>query len=179
MLKIDIMYLCFCYYDSVTLKKAQKILLITGLVLLVNQPPWYFGVQAFVNKTQTRTTATVIRIESEDARCTGDRPGRPDPTCDRSPREYPVYEYYDKTGKRYEQDDRYFGEYKQNNPIRGLFWKEVDETVTAYYTTGKPEEVLFMASPLAYTAWLIPLYLAIPTIITGSIIATINRYKHV
>ncbi|HET7640451.1 MAG TPA: hypothetical protein VFK47_17125, partial [Ktedonobacteraceae bacterium] len=83
-----------------TVLKAQKIILIIGTGLLVIQLPWFFVIQSIVNKTQIKTTATVIRIESKDAGCTGDGPGRPDPTCDHSPREYPVYEYYDKTGKR-------------------------------------------------------------------------------
>lgn len=160
-----------------TLKRTQKILLIIGVALLAIQLPWYYAVQAYTNKTQTKTTATVIRIVSEDSGCTGDRPGRLDPTCDHSPREYPVYEYYDDSGQRYEQDDRFFGEYKQNNPIRGLFWKEIGDSVTAYYTTDKPEEVIFMAGPLAYTAWIIPLYLAIPTFIAGGVITIVNKYK--
>ncbi len=158
--------------------KAQKILLTVSTVILFVQLPWFFVVQAIVNRTQTKTSATVIRIESKDAGCTGDRIGRPDPTCDHSLRQYPVYEYYDVTGKRYEQDDRFFGEYKQNNPIRSLFWKNVGDKVTAYYTKDKPQEVLFMTGPLAYTAWLIPLYLAIPTFIAYVVIMAINKYKN-
>jgi len=157
--------------------KAQKILLIIGVGLLLIQLPWFLVVQAIVNKTQTKTTATVTRIESEDAGCNGDRPGRPDPTCDHSPREYAVYEYHDNTGKKYEQDDRFFGEYKRNNPLRGLFWKDVGDKVTAYYTKDKPQEVLFMAGPLAYTAWLIPLYIAIPTFIALGVISIIQKSK--
>jgi hypothetical protein len=160
-----------------TLQKSQKILLVTGLVLLAVQLPWYFVVQAFVNKTQVQTTATVIRIESAGAGCSGDRVGRPDPTCDHSQKEYPVYEYFDKAGNKYEQDDKFFGEYKKNNPLRGLFWKDVGERVKAYYTEDKPKEVLFMAGPLAYAAWLLPLYIAAPTLITAGIITLILRNK--
>jgi hypothetical protein len=160
-----------------TLSKAQKIILVIGIGLLIIQVPWFLVVQSIINKSQVKTIATVIRIESKDAGCTGDRLGRPDPTCDHSPREYPVYDYYDNTGKRYEQDDKYFGEYKRNNPLRGLFWKDVGDKVTAYYTKDKPQEVLFMAGPLAYTAWLIPLYVAILTFITLGILTTIQRLK--
>ena len=95
------------------LRKIQKILLIAGVALVVVQVPWYFAVQAYVNKTQNRTTATVVKIVSMDAGCTGDWIGRPDPTCDHSPREYPVYEYYDDRGQKHQQDDRFLGEYKQ------------------------------------------------------------------
>lgn len=108
----------------------------------------------------TKTTATVIRIGGIDASCTGDRSGRRDFTCDHSQRLYPVYEYFDSHGQRYVQDDRYFGEYKQGNPLGKLFLKQVGDKVTAYYTHDKPQEVLFMASLYAYAAWLIPVYFA-------------------
>lgn len=159
------------------LPKTQKILLIIGVGLLLIQLPWFFAIQSIVNTSQVKTVGTVIRIESKDAECTGDRPGRPDPTCDHSPREHPVYEYYDSSGKRYEQDDRFFGEYKRNNPLRGLFWKDVGDKVTAYYPKDKPQEVLFMAGPLAYTAWLIPFYIAIPVFAAFGAILVINKLK--
>lgn len=160
-----------------TLPKSQKILLIISIGLLLIQLPWFFVIQSIVNKSQVKTIATVIRIESNDAGCTGDRPSRPDPTCDHSPREYPVYEYYDNSGKRYEQDDRFFGEYKRNNPMRELFWKDVGDKVNAYYTKDKPQEVLFMAGPLAYTAWLIPFYIAIPVFTAFGVVFVINKLK--
>jgi hypothetical protein len=160
-----------------SLPKARKILLVIGVGLLLVQIPWFLVIQAIVNKTQVKTVATVIRIESKDAGCTGDRPDRPDSTCDHSPREYPVYEYTDASGKRYEQDDRFFGEYKQNNPIRGLFWKDVGDKVTAYYTKDKPQKVLFMAGPLAYTAWLIPLYVSIPILIAMITLVIIQKLR--
>lgn len=156
---------------------SRKILLIIGIGLLIIQLPWYFVIQSIVSKTQTKTTATVIRIESIDAGCTGDRPSKPDPTCDHSPREYPVYEYFATSGKRYEQDDRFFGEYKQNNPLRVLFWKDIGDKVTANYTKDKPQDVLFMAGPLAYTAWLIPLYFAVPVLIAFGVLIVIQRLK--
>jgi len=130
-----------------------------------------------VNKTQTKTTATVIRIASRDARCTGDRPDRADPTCDHSPREYPVYEYYDSSGKRYEQDDRFLGEYKQNNPLRSLFWKGVGDKTTAYYTKDKPHKVTFMAGPLAYAAWLVPLYVALHTLLIAGALVILQKLR--
>ena len=157
--------------------KTQKILLIIGAGLLLLQLPWFFIVQSLVEKTQTRTVATVIRIEGTDAGCTGDQQGRSDPTCDHSQRQYPVYEYFDKSGKRYEQDDRFFGEYKQNNPLRRLFWKDVGDSVTAYYTNNKPQEVLFMAGPLAYTAWFIPLYLAAAPLIAAGVLRVFKKLK--
>lgn len=160
-----------------TLPKTRKVLLIIGLGLLLLQLPWFFVVQTMVNRTELKTTATVIRIESTDAHCTGDRQGRSDPTCDHSLQQYPVYEYYDATGKRHEQDDRFFGAYKQNNPLRRLFWKEVGDTATAYYTQEKPQEVLFMASPLAYTAWLIPLYIAGPVFIALAMLVIVQKLK--
>ncbi len=160
-----------------TIPKAKKILMIFGLGLIVIQLPWYLVVQSIVNKTQTKTTATVIRIESKDAGCTGDKSSRPDLTCDHSPREYPVYEYSDASGARYEQDDRFFGEYKQNNPLRGLFWKDIGDKVDVYYTKDKPQEALFMAGPLAYAAWLIPLYIAAPVLIATGFLFVIQRLK--
>ncbi len=39
------------------------------------------------------------------------------------------------------------------------------DVVAAYYTPDKPEEVLFMASVLAYTAWIIPLYFAVAALL--------------
>src|SRR4051812_12656731 len=115
-------------------QKAQKILQIVGMVLLVIQLPWYFVIQAFVNKTQNKTTATVIRIERQPSVCSGDRYGRLDPSCDHSDRLYPVYEYFDIHGKRYEQGDRFFGEYKKGNPLGKLFLKKVGDKVPVYYT---------------------------------------------
>lgn len=158
-------------------QKAQKILLVIGVVLLVIQLPWYIVVQAYANKTQYKTIATVIRIDSQATRCTGDRLGRPDSTCDHSDRLYPVYEYFDQQGKRHEQDDRFFGEYKENNPLGKLFLKKVGDKVPAYYTKDRPQEVVFMASPYAYTAWYTPLYIAIPVFIAFGIVFVINRLK--
>ncbi len=167
----------FVIVKCMVIPKAQKILLVIVVGLLIIQLPWFLVIQSVINNTQAKTTATVIRIESKDAGCTGDRPGRSDPTCDHSPREYPVYEYYDSSGKKYEQDDRFFGEYKQNNPIRGLFWKEVGDKVTAYYTKDKPLEVIFMAGPPAYTVWLIPLYVAIPVLIAATALVIIQKLR--
>jgi hypothetical protein len=150
--------------------KTHKVLtLIIGLLVL--QVPWYVVIQLYANKTQVKTTATVIRLDKAAADCTGDRRGRPDPTCDHSDRVFPVYEYFDQSGHRYEQDDQYFGEYKENNPL-GFLRKDVGDKVPAYYTKDKPQEVLFMASPYAYTAWLVPLYIAsITAAVYGAVIA--------
>jgi|GEM_PF-2471636 len=157
--------------------KVRKIILIIGCALLVIQLPWFFVVQAMVTKSRVKTTATVIGIVSEDAGCTGDTAARADSTCDHSARQYPVYAYTDASGHRHEQDDRFFGEYKQNNPLRGLFWKDVGDTVTAYYSKDKPQQVLFMAGPLAYTAWLIPLYSALTLFGGMGIIYAIQKLK--
>jgi hypothetical protein len=157
--------------------KAPKILAIVGVGLLLLQLPWFFIAQSLVVKSQTKTVATVIRIENMESWCTGDRPGRSDPTCDHSLRQYPVYEYFDLAGQRYEQDDRFFGEYKQNNPLRKLFWRDVGDKVTAYYTPDKPQEVLFMAGPLAYTAWLIPSYLAMCVFLVAILLLIIKKLK--
>lgn len=157
--------------------KIQKILFIAGTALIIAQMPWYIAVQAYVNKTQVKTSATVIRIDRKDAGCTGDRAGRPDQTCDHSDRLYPVYEYFDQHGVRHEQDDKFLGEYKENNPLGQLFLKRVGDEVPAYYTKDKPEEVVFMASPYAYTAWLLPLYLAITTVVVWGIVFVINKFK--
>jgi hypothetical protein len=138
----------------VTAKKVQKIAFVTWVALGVLQVPWFIGAQILASKTQVKTTATVVRIASTGPNCISR-------ACDRSSRLYPVYEYFDEQGVRHEQDDRYFGEFKQNNPLRGILGKEVGDVVTAYYAPGKPEEVLFMASPLAYTAWIIPSYFAL------------------
>lgn len=161
------------------LSKAQRILLIIGIVLLVIQLPWFFIVQSIVDKTQTKTVATVIRIESMGAGCTGSPSYKRqiDLTCDHSQREYPVYQYYDTSGARHEQDDRFFGEYKRNNPLRGLFWKDVGDTATAYYTKDKPKEVIFMAGPFAYTAWLVPLYVATPMLIASGALVVIQKLR--
>jgi hypothetical protein len=69
----------------------------------------------------------------------------------------------------------FFGEYKQNNPLRGLFWKDVGDTVTAYYMNNDPEAVLFMAGPLAYSAWLVTLYVAIPLAIAAGVLYKVQK----
>ena len=155
--------------------KGHKLILVIGAGLLVLQVPWFFVMQAIVGKTQTKTVATVIRIESREAGCTGDQAGRVDPTCDHSARQFPVYGYYDAAGRRHEQDDKSFGEYKTNNPLRKLFWKDVGAKVPVYYTTDKPQEALFMAGPLAYTPWLVPLYLAVPMLAVWLIFYIVNK----
>lgn len=142
-----------------TAKKVQKIAFIAWVALCILQVPWFIGAQILVSKTQIKTTATVVWISNVGSGCTGRN------LCDRSSRLYPVYEYFDQQGSRHEQDDRYFGEFKQNNPLRGILGKEVGDKVTAYYTPDKPEEVLFMASLLAYTAWIVPSYLATAALI--------------
>lgn len=155
-----------------TLPKARKILLILGLVLLLVQLPWFFVVQHMVNTSEVKTTATVIRIESSGSNCT-----ETTNLCDHSPREYPVYAFYDTAGHRQQQDDRYFGEYKQHNPLRALFWKNVGDKVTAYYPKDRPDQVLFMAGPLAYSAWLIPLYIAIPVFFAAGVLYVIQKLR--
>jgi hypothetical protein len=163
---------------SMRIHKARKILLIIGIVLIIVQLPWYVAVQTYAGKTQARTTATVIRLDRKEPGCTGDTYIRPDRTCDHSDRLYPVYEYFDLTGKRYEQDDRFFGEYKEDNPLGKFLQKHVGDTVTAYYTRGKPQEVIFMAGPVAYTAWLLPLYLALPVFIAFAVCYVISRLRN-
>ena len=148
------------------MRKAQKILLIIGVGLLVLQIPWYFVVLAAGNKTMTKTAATVIRIDRIPSNCYGS-------FCDRSDTLFPVYEYVDQQGRRHEQDDRYFGAFKQNNPLGKLFMKRVGDTVAAYYTKDKPDEVVFMASVAAYTALLIPLYLAVLVLIAYGLVLTV------
>jgi len=164
-----------CHNWAVNKRNASKILLIVAGVLLGLQLPWFFVIQAIVDKTQTKTTATVIRIDRKLANCTGDSPGSPDPTCDHSDIRFPVYEYFDSTGKRYEKSDEYLGEYKENNPLWKVFGKEVGEKVTAYYDKGKPEGAVFMAGPGAYTAWLIPLYLTFPVLIASGLLFFLSR----
>ena len=159
------------------LNKFRNLLVISIIVLFGIQLPWYFVVQYIVNKTQTKTIATVIRIEIKDAGCSGDLRSKYSVTCDHSKRRYPVYEYFDSTGKKYEQDDRFFGQYKQNNPLKKLLLKKVGDKVPAYYTKNKPQEVLFMASPFAYTAWLIPLYVSFAALVLTGIITFIIKYK--
>lgn len=138
-------------------RKVQKILLVTGFVLLAVQIPWFFAAQLLASKSQVKTTATVVRIESNGNDCTANSRRS---LCDRSDKQYPVYEFFDEHGTRYEQDDRFFGEYKENNVLGKLFLKQVGDTTTAYYSPGKPQEVLFMASLFAYSAWIIPSYFA-------------------
>ena len=156
-------------------RKAHKILLIIAAGFLLLELPWFFVAQLIANRTMTKTEATVIKIVTLDSGCP-DAPGRrQNYLCDHSDRQYPVYEYFDKSGKRYEQDDRFFGEYKERNPLRILFWKDIGDKVTAYYTNDKPQEVLFMAGPAAYTAWIIPLYLAIPVFIVAVVFYIKNK----
>ena len=153
--------------------KAEKILKIICLTLLVVQIPWYVTVQIIVNRTQSKTTATVISVQRKSSGC----PFTRNNICDGSDKLIPVYEYYDSKGTRHEVDDRFFGEFKQNNPLRIIFGKEKGDKVTAYYTKTKPDEVLFMTGPFAYTAWLIPLYLTIVLSIPLTILYFINRTR--
>lgn len=125
---------------------TPKILIIISIILVAVQVPFYL----YGMKDQVKTTATVIRINRSGAGCTGDRPYREDPTCDHSDRLVPVYEYYDIKGDKYEQDDRFFGEYKENNPLRGLLGVEVGDEVPAFYTEDNPEQVLFMSSIVSW-----------------------------
>ena len=144
-------------------RKERKLLLIILGILLLIQLPWYFVVQAIVDKTQVKTVATVIAIGHEAANCTGDAYAQDghDPTCDHSDRLYPIFSYVDQSGKKHVQSDQFFGEYKQDNPVGKLFGKKVGEKVTAYYSKNQPDKPLFMDSLLAYTAWLIPIFIAI------------------
>ena len=158
-----------------TKANVQKNLLLAGISLLVLQIPWFFGAQLLAAKQMTKTTATVIRIDGTHTTCTGDSSRRYDLTCDHSQQLYPVYEYTDAQGHRYVQDDKYFGAYKQNNPLGKLFLKHVGDKVTAYYTHNKPEEVLFMASPYAYTAWFIPAYIALPVFLILGMIPIVRK----
>ncbi len=159
-----------------SLRKTRKILLIIGGGLLILQIPWYPVAQIIADRTLTKTTATVIRIDHTSANCTGDAVYGYDHTCDHSDRLYPVYAYYDQQGNRYVQDDRFFGEFKQNNPLRKILGKKVGDTVTAYYTKGKPAEVVFMASLTAYSAWLIPLFIAVPILVVDLVLYLIIRF---
>jgi hypothetical protein len=86
-----------------------------------------------------------------------------------------VYRYTDQQGQRHEHDDRYLDAFKQNNPLGKLFLKQVGDTVPAYYTKDKPDDVTFMASAAAYTAFLIPLYLAVPVLAAYGIALVIPR----
>ncbi len=151
------------------------------LALLIIQIPWFAAVDMIANATSIRTTATVIRLESQDANCTGDQPGVPDWTCDHSDRLYPVYEYYDEEGVRYELDDRFFGEYKENNPLAKLFLKQPGDQVTAYYSEDNPGGALFMSTPLAYTAWLIPIYASVPVLFVYAVwtlLPKLDKFTH-
>ena len=137
--------------------KIQRLVRTACIILLLIQVPWYIAIQIIVNKTQSKTTATVINVERKTSSC----PYTRNNICDGSDKLIPVYEYFDTQGIRHEVDDRYFGEFKQNNPLRIIFGKEKGDKVPAYYTKGKPEEILFMTGPFAYTAWLVPIYLII------------------
>jgi hypothetical protein len=157
--------------------KIQKVLCIIGIALLVIEIPWFIVTQIIADKTQTRTTATVIRVDHTAANCTGDSGARPDPTCDHSDILYPVFEYYDKQGMRHVQSDQYLDGFKQNNPLGKIFGHQVGDTVTAYYTNGKPDQIVFMDGLLAYSAWLIPLFLAIPALAIGFLQYLVNRFS--
>lgn len=143
------------------LQKTEKVLRIIVLGLLVLQLPWYFLAGWYVSKEMTKTTATVVGYLSGNANCTGDRPGRPDWTCDHSARMRPVYEYHDEAGNRLELDSGHLGEFKANNPLRRFFHKPVGGQVTVYYNKGEPYAATFMDSPFAYAGWLLPLYAAL------------------
>jgi hypothetical protein len=160
-----------------TSRKAQKVLLIIGTALLVIEIPWYIVIQVIVDHTQTRTTAVVIQMSRTDTICTGDTPLQNDPTCDHSYLVYPVFAYHDQQGKRYVKSDQYLDGFKQNNPLGKLFGHHVGDKVTAYYTNGKPDQVVFMDGLLARTAWIIPLFLAIPALLIGFILYLVNRFS--
>lgn len=160
------------YYKRMKKLNPKKIVIGIGLGLLVVQVFWFIGVQAYANRTLIKTTATVVRVERQYSGCAVSQK-----FCDRSDRLFPIYEYFDQSGKRYLQDDRFFGEYKQNNPLRKIFGKEVGDTVTAYYTNDNPKDVIFMASLTAYTAWLIPLYLSLPFLMVGLVLFLLDKKK--
>lgn len=151
-------------------KNNKRILLVLG-ALIVIQSVWFLVVQRIVDSTQLRTTATVIRIDERGSSCSGRGP------CDGSNILIPVYEFYDTSGKRHEKSDRYFGEYKKANPLRILFGKKVGDTATTYYEKDKPEEALFMANPLAYAAWLLPLYAVIFSFVVYVVIKVFRRLR--
>ncbi len=152
--------------------KKNKALVVLSILFVV-QAVWFGVVEYFVNKSQTKTTATVIRIENVGNTC--NFIGRS--LCDSSDLLYPVYEYYDLNGKRYVKDDRYLGEFKKNNPLRLIFGKQVGDKVTAYYTSDKPEEISFMGGIFSYVAWFIPLYITVIVLIGWCILYLLSRLK--
>lgn len=158
-------------------RKAAKILLIIAGILIAIQLPWFLVIQTIVNKTQIKTKATVIRIDKKETVCTGDRAGRLDRTCDHSDIVFPVYEFFGPDGTRYEKSDEYLGEYKENNPLWKIFGREIGETATVYYEASKPETAVFMTGLPAYTAWLIPLYLSFPVLISSGVLFLISRFQ--
>ncbi len=152
--------------------KSLKILLALVICLLLLQLPWFFIAQAIVNKTQTKTTATLIRYDSRPSNC------RPRSTfCDPSVILYPVFEYYDTQGNRLEGDGKYLSEFKKANPLRFIFAEDVGDKVTAYYTPDKPSEVLFMTGIFAYPFWLIPLFLALPLLAVSGVLYMVYRFR--
>jgi hypothetical protein len=146
----------------VSKNRLTRTLFLVAGILLVIQIPWFFGATAIADKQMVKTTATVIRVDSVYV-------GRGSARSVSGKTLIPVYEYYDRAGNRYEIDDRYFGSFKENNPLRGLFLKQVGDKATTYYPPEAPDQPLFMASLLAYSAWIIPLYLTIPVVAIGGV----------
>lgn len=123
------------------ISKHTKRIVIALLVFILVQTIWFAVAQHQITKTNSKATGTVISIEYRS------KYGN-----------YPVYEFYDRSGKRHEIDDLFFGSYKSSNPLQSILLKKVGQTATIYYPPNDPEAGLVMASLLAYTAWLIPTY---------------------
>jgi len=152
------------YNQAVTKRSLPRKLLIIAVVLLLLQIPWYAAIQLIVDKTLVKTMATVISEGHYSSGCT-------ESLCDHSAVIAPIYAYKAENGKTYTQSDQYLGGYKQNNPLIHLFGRKVGDKVTAYYSKDNPNGATFMTGPLAYTAFLIPLYFAIIVALVAGIAA--------
>lgn len=84
---------------------------------------------------------------------------------------YPVYEYFDTSGKRHVAEDRYSGAMGRDNPLYFIFGSELGDEVALYYDENSPENFNAIAGVWTYAVIFLPLFVvALPLFFTAVIL---------
>lgn len=120
-------------------RRFRRICVAIFLVFLVVQVVWYTAAWHSVKHNATKTTATVVSLGVGSSTCHSN-------LCDHSVERYPVYEYKDTKGQTHRYEDKFFNAFKDGNPLRPIFGKEVGDTVDLYYNNDHPDQATVMSS---------------------------------
>lgn len=137
----------------------KKKILIGLAVLMVLQISWLIFCNNYYSTGYVKTTATVVDLGYY-------RQGA-----------YPVYEYFDASGKQYIVSDKYSGAMNKANILYPIFGSEIGDRVTLYYDKDNPSEFDALAGVWTFAVLFLPVFAVMLPVLFTAVILFVFKLK--